>query len=80
MSRVRSMQYDDQDQVYWDGGQEVRKAKAEKDRCKQRKTKSIRRGIEEYWDNRTLHRNTADSYENLDDWDDYGDVYDDTRH
>ena len=80
MSRVRSMQYDDQDQVYWDGGQEVRKAKSAKERCKERKTKSIRRGIEEYWDKQAVRQNTAGSYDDLDEWDDSDEIYDDTRH
>ncbi|KEQ14743.1 hypothetical protein GZ77_10615 [Endozoicomonas montiporae] len=67
------MQYDDQDQIYWDGGQEVRKAQSAKDRCKKRKSKSINRGIEEYWEKHQLRQNLADSYENYDDFDEFND-------
>lgn len=63
MSRVRSIQFDDQDQIYWDGGQEVRKAKSDIDRCKKRKSKSIRHGINDYWDKRVLRDLTADSFD-----------------
>ncbi|MET4693318.1 hypothetical protein [Endozoicomonas lisbonensis] len=80
MSRVRSMQYDDQDQIYWDGGQEVRKAQSVKDRCKKRKSKSIRRGIDEYWENQQLHQNTVSSYEDFDKFDDSDELNDETLH
>lgn len=80
MSRVRSMQYDDQDQIYWDGGQEVRKNQSAKDRCKKRKSKSIRRGIDEYWENQHLRQNIVSSYENFDEFDDSDEFNDETLH
>ncbi|MCW7554173.1 hypothetical protein NX722_16405 [Endozoicomonas gorgoniicola] len=80
MSRVRSMQYDDQDQIYWDGGQEVRKTQSARDRCKKRKSKSIRRGIDEYWEKHQLHQDTADGYESFDEFDDSDRFNDSTLH
>ncbi|WP_252178678.1 hypothetical protein [Endozoicomonas sp. 4G] len=70
MSRVRSMQYDDQDKIFWDSGQEFRKRQTAKERCKKRKQKSIRQGIDDYWDKKSLRQNLADSYEHFDDDDD----------
>ncbi len=76
MSRVRSMQYDDQDEIFWDSGQEYRKKQTAKERCKQRRNKSIRQGINDYWDKKSLRQNLADSYDDFDDdkdssqWDD----------
>lgn len=71
MSRVRSMQFDDQDKIFWDSGQEFRKRQTAKERCKQRKKKSIRQGIEDYWDKKSLRQNLADSHDDLDDDDNY---------
>lgn len=80
MSRVRSMQYDDQDQIYWDGGQEVRKAQSVRDRCKKRKSKSIRHGIDEYWEKKQVRQNIADSYDDFDECDDPDEFNDDPLH
>ncbi len=70
MARERSVQYDDQDQYYWDSSHELRKAQSVKDRCKKRKKSSIRRGIEDYFDHNKRRRNIADNYDDFDDWDD----------
>ncbi|UYM17280.1 hypothetical protein [Endozoicomonas euniceicola] len=80
MSRVRSMQYDDQDQTYWDGGQEVRKSQSAKDRCKKRKSKSIRRGINEYWEKQQLRQNTVGSNEDFDEFGDSDGFNDENLH
>lgn len=76
MSRVRSMQYDHRDEVHWDSGQEIRKAQSAKDRCKSRKTKSIRQGIEDFWDKHQVRQNIADSFDDFDDYDDFDDLDD----
>ncbi|WP_257252877.1 hypothetical protein [Endozoicomonas sp. SESOKO3] len=70
MSRVRAMQYDDQDKIFWDSGQEYRKRQTAKERCKKRKQKSIRQGIDDYWDKKSFRQNLADSYDDFDDDDD----------
>ncbi|MGI9274686.1 MAG: hypothetical protein ACR2PT_07550 [Endozoicomonas sp.] len=78
MARVRSMQYDDQDETFWDGSKEYRKARSNKDQCKQKRASSIRQGIDDYWDKKQLRQNTADSYEDygiFDDLDDDPDEY-----
>ena len=80
MSRVKSMQYDDQDQVHWDGGQEVRKAQSVKDRSKKSKSKSIRSGIDEYWDKKQWRQGSDNLLDNLDDASDLGQFDDETLH
>ncbi|OED42508.1 hypothetical protein ACH42_12150 [Endozoicomonas sp. (ex Bugula neritina AB1)] len=67
------MQYDDQDQYYWDGSHEFRKAQSAKERCKVRRNTTIRKGIDDYFDHNKLRRNIVDSYEGIDDWDDFDD-------
>ncbi|KEQ19482.1 hypothetical protein [Endozoicomonas numazuensis] len=70
------MQYDDQDESFWDSGQEYRKRQTAKERCKERKNKSIRQGINDYWDKRSLRHNLAGSYDDFDDDDDTGQLDD----
>jgi hypothetical protein len=70
------MQYDGQDEIFWDSGQEFRKKQSAKERCKQRRTKSIRQGIDDYWDKSSLRQNIASSYENYDDSDDIDNLED----
>ena len=78
MSRLRSTQYDNQDEVFWDSGQEFRKQQTAGERCKQRKTKSIRQGIEDYWDKQNLRQNIADSFDDITDgWEDLDDLEED---
>ncbi|MRI31920.1 hypothetical protein EOPP23_02770 [Endozoicomonas sp. OPT23] len=67
MSRLRSPQYDNQDEIFWDSGQEFRKQQTAGERCKQKRTKSIRQGINDYWDRQTLRQNIADSFEDISD-------------
>lgn len=74
MPHTRSTQYDDMDQSFWDGKHEYRKVQSAKDRCKERKQSTIRKGIEDYFENNRLRRNMADSFDGLDDWDDFDDL------
>ena len=80
MPRERLIQYDDQDQYYWDGTQALRKSQSAKDRCKFRRNSSIRKGIEDYFDHNKLRKNIVDSYEDFDDWDDLDDFDEETTH
>ena len=75
MPKERSAQYDSQDQVFWDSGQEHRKAKAAKERCKSRKKTSIQRGINDYFDRSKQRRSMTDSFDDFEDWDDEWDEF-----
>ena len=74
MPRVKSTPQDKMDQSYWDTGHEYRKMQSAKDRCKERKQASIRRGIDDYFDRSGTRRNIADTYEDFDEWDDFDDL------
>lgn len=78
MPSVRSTPQDEMDQSYWDSGHEYRKGQSAKDRCKERKHASIRRGIEDYFDHSRTRKNIANSYEesfdDFDEWDDFDDL------
>ena len=73
MPRVRSTHQDEMDQSFWDSGHEYRKVQSARDRCRERKHASIRRGIEDYFDRSKTRKNIADSYQDYDEWDDFDD-------
>ena len=74
MPRVKSTLQDEMDQSYWDSGHEYRKQQSAKDRCKERKHASIRRGIDDYFDRSRIRRNIADNYDDMEEWDDFDDL------
>ena len=73
MPGTKSTQHDDQDQSFWDSSHEYRKVQSAKDRCKERKQMTIRKGIEDYFEGGRLRKNIMDSYDDLDEWDDFDD-------
>lgn len=74
MPRVRSTPQNEMDQPYWDTGHEYRKMQSARDRCKERKQTSIRRGIEDYFDRSRTRKHITDSYDDFDEWDDFDDL------
>lgn len=74
MPRVRITPQDEMDQYFWDSGHENRKMQSARDRCKERKHASIRRGIDDYFDRSRTRRNITDSYDDFDEWDEFDDL------
>ena len=74
MPRLKSTPQDEMDQSYWDSGHEYRKMQSAKERCRERKHASIRRGIDDYFDRSRTHKNIADGYDDFNEWDDFDDL------
>lgn len=80
MTKVRSMYHDDQDDIFWNSKQELKKAQSVREKNKSMKSSTIRRGIDDYFERSKLRRNIANGYDDFDDDDDFFDDNDDFDH
>ncbi len=81
MTRVRSMQHDDGDDIFWNSKQEWKKSQSDMDCNRELRSTSIKKGIEDYFDRSKLRKDIADSYDEVfDDFEDFDNDEDQSYH